>query len=186
MKKAFKEIVGGAVSLLTGMRITLGQFLKNFRKDHNVPYPHAVLPIPDRYRGHIIFTNDEAGLSTCIACKACEKACPSDCILVDGEKKEGAKKKSATIFELNYTLCSLCGACVEVCPTDALTYSKRYNLASTSKAIYSKIDLIKDLDTRMAKERPPAQPPTPEQPQPPTPPPAAEPQATQPTQTPPQ
>ncbi|MFT3830955.1 MAG: 4Fe-4S binding protein [Opitutaceae bacterium] len=164
MKKAFKEILGGAVSLVVGMRITIDQFFKNFRKDHNVPYPHATLPIPDRYRGHIIFTNDEAGLSTCIACKSCEKACPSDCIVVDGEKKEGAKKKSATIFELNYTLCSLCGACVEVCPTDALTFSKRYNLASTSKANYAKIDLIKDLDARMEKQglrQPPAAQPAP-------------------------
>ncbi|HLP03017.1 MAG TPA: 4Fe-4S binding protein [Opitutaceae bacterium] len=152
MKKSFKEIVGGAVSLVTGMRITLDQFLKNFRKDHNVPYPHATLPIPDRYRGHIIFTNDEAGQSTCIACKSCEKSCPSDCIVVEGEKKEGAKKKSATIFELDFTKCSLCGSCVEVCPTDALMFSKRYNLASTSKAVYSKIDLIKDLETRMAKQ----------------------------------
>ncbi len=177
MKKSFKEIYGGFVSLVTGMRITLDQFLKNFRKDHNVPYPHATLPIPERYRGHIIFTHDENGLSTCIACKSCEKACPSDCIVVDGEKKEGAKKKSATIFELNYTLCSLCGACVEVCPTDALTFSKRYNLASTSKANYAKIDLIKDLEARLAKERA-------RQPQPVQPPPAAEAPATQPTETP--
>lgn len=181
MIKAFREIFGGAVSLVTGMRITLGQFLKNFRKDHNVPYPHAVLPIPDRYRGHIIFTNDENGKSTCIACKACEKACPSDCIFVDGLKKEGDKKKSATQFDLDFTKCSLCGACVEVCPTDALTFSKRYNLASTSKVIYAKMDLIKDLDTRMAKVRP--QPQTPQEIQPP---PAAQPQATQPTETQPQ
>lgn len=179
MKKSFKEVYGGLVSLFTGMRITMDQFLRNFRKDHNVPYPHATLPIPDRYRGHIIFTNDENGLSTCIACKSCEKACPSDCIIVDGEKKEGAKKKSATIFELNYTLCSLCGACVEVCPTDALAFSKRYNLASTSKANYSKIDLIKDLDARMEKQGlrqppPPAAPAS--EPQPPQANPTSEPQ----------
>lgn len=161
--KAFREVYSGLVSLFTGMRITLDQFLKNFRKDHNVPYPHATLPIPDRYRGHIVFTHDENGLSTCIACKSCERACPSACINVDGEKKEGAKKKSATIFELNYTLCSLCGACVEVCPTDALMFSKRYNLASTSKQNYSKINLIQDLETRLAKER--AQQPQQENPQ---------------------
>ncbi len=158
----FREIFSGAKSLVVGMRISLDQFLKNFRKDYNVPYPHATLPIPERYRGHIIFTNDEAGLSTCIACKSCEKACPSDCILVEGEKKEGAKKKSATLFELDFTKCSLCGACVEVCPTDALMFSKRYNLANTSKAVYAKIDLIKDLDARMEKQglrsAPPAQP----------------------------
>lgn len=180
MKKSIREIFFGAVSLVTGMRITLDQFFKNFRKDHNVPYPHAVLPIPERYRGHIIFTNDENGKSTCIACKSCEKACPSDCIFVDGLKKEGEKKKSATQFDLDFTKCSLCGACIEVCPTDALTWSKRYNLASTSKVVYSKINLIQDLETRMAKERPQLA--QPEQSQPTPPPPAAQPQATQPTE----
>ena len=148
----FSEIYQGAKSLVIGMRISLDQFLKNFRGDYNTPYPHKTLPIPERYRGHIIFTHDEAGKSFCIACKSCERACPSACIVVEGEKKEGEKKKSATLFELNYTTCSLCGACVEVCPTDALTFSKRYNLANTSKAVYAKIDLIKDLENRMQKK----------------------------------
>ena len=148
----FSEIYHGAKSLVVGMRISLDQFLKNFRGDYNTPYPHKTLPIPERYRGHIIFTNDEAGKSLCIACKSCEKACPSDCIFVDGLKKEGEKKKSATQFDLDFTKCSLCGACVEICPTDALTFSKRYNLASTSKVVYAKIDLIKDLENRMQKK----------------------------------
>jgi NADH-quinone oxidoreductase subunit I len=180
--KSLREVLGGAASLFTGMRITLDQFFKNFRKDHNVPYPHATLPIPERFRGHIVFTNDEHGKSTCIACKSCEKACPSDCIIVEGEKKEGEKKKSATIFELNYTLCSLCGACIEVCPTDALMFSKRYNLASTTKTIYAKMDLIKDLDTRMAKERAklPPTPPAPAAQAPASPAPAAQPTESQP------
>lgn len=148
----FGEIYSGAKSLVIGMRITLDQFFKNFRGNSNVPYPHATLPIPEKYRGHIIFVQDpETGKSRCIACKSCERACPSGCILVEGEKKEGETKKSATLFELNFTRCSLCGACVEVCPTDALEFSKRYNLANPSKAIYAKIDLIKDLEKRTQK-----------------------------------
>lgn len=149
----FRDIYSGTRSLVTGLRISLDQFLKNFTKgDYNTPYPHKTLPIPERYRGHIIFTNDETGKSYCIACKSCEKACPSDCILVEGEKKAGEKKKSATLFTLDFTKCSLCGACVEICPTDALAFSKRYNLANTSKAVFAKIDLIQDLDTRMEKQ----------------------------------
>ena len=148
----FSEIYNGSKSLAIGMGISFRQLFRNFTKgDHNTPYPHKTLPIPERYRGHIIFTNDEAGKSLCIACKSCEKACPSDCIFVDGLKKEGEKKKSATQFDLDFTKCSLCGACVEVCPTDALTFSKRYNLANTSKVVYAKIDLIKDLEKRMQK-----------------------------------
>jgi NADH-quinone oxidoreductase subunit I len=149
MKNLIQETWSGFVSLLVGMRITLGQFIRNFRGDLNVPYPHKVLPMPDRYRGHIIFVKDpETGKSLCIACKACEKACPSDCIFVDGAKKEGEKKKSVSQFDLDFTKCSLCGSCVEVCPTDALEFSKRYNLASTSKTVYTKIDLVRDLEDR--------------------------------------
>lgn len=146
MIKAARDVIGGFLSLLAGMGVTMRQFLK---PTVNVPYPHKVLEIPKRFRGHIVFIDDpELEKSRCIACKLCEKVCPSDCIVVDGEKKEGEKKKSATIFDLDFTKCSLCGLCIEVCPTDALEHSKRFNLASTRKDIYGRIDLIADLDAR--------------------------------------
>lgn len=139
MKKMFKEIFTGFYSLLVGMRITLQQF---FKPQVTVQYPHKSLKMPKRYRGHIVLVRDnDTGKSLCVACDACEKACPSDCIIVDGIKREGEKRKSVTEFKLDFTKCSLCGACVEVCPVDALEYSKEYNLASTSKTAYAQIDL---------------------------------------------
>lgn len=150
MKKEIAEVFSGFMSLLTGMGVTMRQFLS---PSVNVPYPHKVLQIPKRYRGHIVFIDDpELEKSRCIACKMCEKVCPSDCIVVDGVKKEGEKKKSATIFDLDFTKCSLCGLCIEVCPTNALEHSKRFNLASTRKDYYGRIDLITDLDTRKEQQ----------------------------------
>ena len=144
MKRALRELVGGFNSLLTGMKITLQQF---FKPDVTVRYPHESLKMPKRYRGHVVFVREaETGKSLCVACKSCEKACPSDCIVVNGLKKEGEKKKSVTEFKLDFTKCSLCGSCVEVCPTDALEFSKQYNLASTSKGEYVQIDLVKRLE----------------------------------------
>lgn len=141
MKRALTELVRGLGSLFTGMRITLGQF---FKKDVTVRYPHEALPIPKRYRGHIILVRDpETGRELCVACKSCEKACPSDCIVVDGLKREGEKKKSVSEFHLDFTRCSLCGSCVEVCPADAIQFSKDYNLASTSKEAFDRIDLMR-------------------------------------------
>lgn len=143
MKRAIGELFSGFASLLTGMRITLQQF---FKKDVTVRYPHEALKMPKRYRGHITFVRDpETGKSLCIACKSCEKACPSDCIVVEGVKREGEKKKSVTDFKLDFTKCSLCGSCVEVCPVDALDFSKDYNLASTTKDVYQ-IDLVKRME----------------------------------------
>jgi NADH-quinone oxidoreductase subunit I len=139
MKKALKELFTGFYSLLVGMKITLVQF---FKPEVTVRYPHESLKMPKRYRGHIVLVRDQAtGKSLCIACKSCEKACPSDCIVVDGIKREGEKRKSVTEFKLDFTKCSLCGSCVEVCPVDALKFSKEYNLASTSKEAFYQMDL---------------------------------------------
>jgi len=141
MMKAIKELFTGFWSLLVGMKITLQQF---FKPQVTVHYPHQSLKMAKRYRGHIVLVRDnDTGKSLCIACKACEKACPSDCIIVDGVKREGEKRKSVTEFKLDFTKCSLCAACVEVCPVDALDFSKEYNLASTSKEQFYQIDLYK-------------------------------------------
>ena len=146
MIRAPRDLLTGFGSLLTGMRITLQQF---FKPPVTVHYPHEALKMPARYRGHILLVRDpETGKSLCIACKSCEKACPSDCIVVEGIKREGDKKKSVTDFKLDFTKCSLCGSCVEVCPVDALEFSKEYNLASTSKEAFYQIDLVKRVEAR--------------------------------------
>ncbi|MFP4203264.1 MAG: NuoI/complex I 23 kDa subunit family protein [Opitutales bacterium] len=149
MKNIFKDVVGGFISLMVGMGITLKEF---FRKPVTVQYPHESLKMAPRYRSHIIFVPDEEGASKCIACNMCVKACPSECIIVEGEKKEGDKKKSVTRYELDFTKCSLCGACVEICPTDAIDFSKRYNLAAPGKEQFQNIDLCKDLEERNRKQ----------------------------------
>jgi NADH-quinone oxidoreductase subunit I len=144
MLRALSEIIRGFGSLLTGMRITMQQF---FKPQVTVHYPHESLKMAKRYRGHIILVRDPAtGKSLCVACKSCEKACPSDCIVVEGIKREGDKKKSVTEFKLDFTKCSRCGSCVEACHADALQISKEYNLASTTKQAFYEIDLLERID----------------------------------------
>ena len=151
MKNSLKEIATGFNSLLTGMRITLGQF---FKPIVTVQYPHESLKMPERFRGHIVLVRDpETGKALCFACKLCERACPSDCITVEGAKLDGAKRKSVTQYKLDFTKCSLCGACVEACHDDAIRFSHEYNLASTNKNDYI-MDLFKRLeDERLETER---------------------------------
>jgi NADH-quinone oxidoreductase subunit I len=146
MKNSLKDIATGFNSLLTGMRITLGQF---FKPTVTVHYPHETLKMPPRFRGHIELVRDpETGKALCFACKLCERACPSDCITVEGAKLDGAKKKSVTQYMLDFTKCSLCGSCVEACRDGAIRFSRQYNLASTNKA-----DYIMDLFQRLEDER---------------------------------
>jgi NADH-quinone oxidoreductase subunit I len=152
MWKAIKEIISGLGSLFTGMRITIGQF---FKPTITVHYPHESLKMPARFRGHIELVRDpETGKAVCYACKLCEKACPSDCIIVEGAKLDGAKKKSVTNYTLDFTKCSLCGSCVEACRDSAIRFSRDYNLAALSKEEFV-MDLFKRLENE-ARETPAA------------------------------
>ena len=104
-----------------------------------------------RFRGHIELIRDgETGQPNCVVCLMCQKACPSRCIAVEGEKPEGGKRKVPTKFILDFTTCSLCGLCVESCKFNAIRFSKAYNLAGTRKE-----EFIMDLLHRKnAKEAP--------------------------------
>lgn len=136
----FKEIFSGLYTLCVGMKIT---FLHWFRPNVTVHYPRQSLKMTPRYRGHIDLTCDAAtGKPKCVVCMACQRACPSGCIKLDGAKAEGAPRKSLTSYTLNFTTCSLCGLCVESCSFDALHFSKEYNLASRKKEDYT-MDLLK-------------------------------------------
>lgn len=140
----FSDIFKGLWSLLVGMGITFREFWKPVV---TVPYPYKTLTMPDRYRGHVELIENEEGKPNCIVCMACQRACPSDCIAMKGEKPEGAKKKVLTSYMLDFTKCSLCGSCVESCKFNALEFSKEYNLASTRKEDFH-FDLLKRLEDR--------------------------------------
>jgi NADH-quinone oxidoreductase subunit I len=147
MSNPLIEIYSGVKSLFVGMRITLGQF---FKPQVTVHYPHETLKIPKRFRGHIELVRDPAtGKAKCFVCKLCEKACPSDCITVEGMKPEGAKRKTVTYYRLDFTKCSLCGSCVEACRDSAIRFSREYNLAGTSKEDFV-MDLFKRLEAEAA------------------------------------
>ncbi|HVV70740.1 MAG TPA: 4Fe-4S binding protein, partial [Verrucomicrobiae bacterium] len=130
---------------LIGMRITIGEF---FKPTVTVRYPHETLKIPPRFRGHIELVCDpETGKPKCFVCKLCEKACPSDCITVEGIKPEGARRKTVTSYRLDFTKCSLCGSCVEACRDGAIRFSRDYNLAGLSKE-----EFVMDLFQRLESE----------------------------------
>lgn len=143
MKRLFRDVFGGLKSLYIGMKITLGQF---FKPIVTVQYPRQTNKIPARFRGHIELVRDPStGRAICFACKLCERACPSDCISVEGAKLEGAKKKSVTSYTLDFTKCSLCGSCVEACRDGAIQFSREYNRVSLNKEDFI-MDLFKKLE----------------------------------------
>lgn len=143
MKSYFSELFRGAWSLIIGMKVTIKTL---FSRNFTVHYPREKIEVTPNYRGHIYLLKDEeTGKHKCITCGACMRDCPSDCIVVDGEKREGVRGKALTVFTLDFTLCSLCGACVEVCPTDALDYSNEYELAGFTREEFF-FDLLKKVE----------------------------------------
>lgn len=139
MNAYFRDIIQGTRSLAIGMWITLKHM---FRRPVTLRYPRESLTMTPRYRGHIELIRDEAtGQPKCVVCMACQRACPSDCIALDGQKPEGGTRKVLTRYTLNFTTCSLCGLCVESCKFDALKFSKDYNMASLHKEDYT-MDLL--------------------------------------------
>jgi NADH-quinone oxidoreductase subunit I len=142
MKKYFTELFIGIKSLLVGMGVTIKAF---FSPVATVQYPREKNIIPDAYRGHVVLVlNEKTGEPKCIACGNCERSCPSSCIKIMSEKKEGEKKKTLTSFSLDFTKCSLCGICVESCPLGAIEYSNEYNLSGFTKEEFH-YDLLKCL-----------------------------------------
>ena len=143
MKDYFSQLFIGVKSLLIGMGVTLRAL---FQPIVTVQYPRERLVITPNFRGHTELVKDpETGLHRCIVCMMCEKDCPSGCITIAGENREGVKGKVLTSYNLDFTKCSLCGICVEVCPTSALCYSQEYELAGFSPEEY-RYDLLKRLE----------------------------------------
>jgi len=138
----FKELFTGTKSLFVGLGITIKQM---FKPVVTLQYPHESVKMTPRYRGHIELTPGEDGQTKCIVCGMCQRACPSGCITVAGEKPEGAKRKVLTKYTLDFTKCSLCGLCVESCKPGAIRFSKDYNLAGPRREDYV-FDLMKRLE----------------------------------------
>jgi formate hydrogenlyase subunit 6/NADH:ubiquinone oxidoreductase subunit I len=127
----------GFWSLIVGLKVTGGHML---RRRVTIYYPHEV-PDVAKWGGPIELVRfPETGTHDCIACNACVRVCPSECITVEGQRPEGSKKLRATLFHLDFSTCSLCGLCVDVCPTDTLRYSTRYD-----EAMYTRVATINDL-----------------------------------------
>lgn len=149
LKSSVTEVLRGFKSLLVGLRITGREATKPII---TVQYPHETLPMPERFRGHLELVVDPAtGQTTCTACGLCVRACPSDCLDVEGLKKEGEKRKSVSKYEQDFTKCSLCGCCVDACPGGSIQYSKDYNVVSTDRSVFAKMDIFQRAEAKKQK-----------------------------------
>ncbi len=123
-----KEIVDGVQSTSTGLRITTRFLWENATDtgEHGAAmtrdYPVQPAIIPDGFRGHLF--ND---VDRCTLCKSCQRACPIDCISMEGELNENAKFRISR-YDIDISKCIYCGLCTQACPTDCLTMTKGFEI----------------------------------------------------------
>lgn len=118
------------VDVLKGLGVTLRLY---FSRKVTVEYPEKVQAPAESFRGLLRLHRDELGEPLCIACKACQRACGTDCFDIEGRKEEGAKVMRPVRFDWKLDRCSFCGLCVEVCPTSAIRFSREFRLTGVRK-----------------------------------------------------
>ena len=79
---------------------------------HNLICPFGAL---QKSFGRFARLSEKVDKDACVGCKLCEKACPSNAIVVSSEDKKAV---------INTALCHQCIKCQQVCPKDAIHYCK--------------------------------------------------------------
>ncbi|MEI6847711.1 MAG: 4Fe-4S binding protein [Chlorobiaceae bacterium] len=148
MSEYFSNIKVGAVTIITGMGITLKHFFNAVKRKGDagvddvdyfrqvdglvtLQYPREVIPTPQNGRYRLY--ND---IDDCIGCGQCQRACPISCITIEtikvapddlalcGKTSDGQQKKFwLPIFDIDTAKCMTCGICTTVCPTECLKHT---------------------------------------------------------------
>jgi NADH-quinone oxidoreductase subunit I len=145
MSEYFYNIKQTVKTILIGMRITLRYC---FAKTITVQYPEVAPTLLPRFRGFHHYD-----IEKCIACDACAKACPVDCIYIEKsgprkiDKESGVAKGGAmTRYAIDYSKCMFCGLCVPPCPTDCIHMGNIHDMSA-----YDRKAMVVEF-TELAKE----------------------------------
>lgn len=132
-------------TIAAGLGITARYLLKP-AEITTVMYPHEMDDIPERHRGiHYLETD------VCILCYQCSRACPVDCIEIEGTRVpndgfegayKGAKGAWITKFTVDYARCIFCNLCIEPCPVDCIHMGKEFDFSG-----YTRAEMVKNLLT---------------------------------------
>ena len=135
-KSYFGGAIAGLKTLLTGMDITMGEYMTR-KVTEQYPENRKTEHVAERHRGRLVFVQDENGKDKCVACTMCEKACPNGTIKIASQMivtAEGKKKKLLTDYQYDLGDCMFCQLCVNACNFGAIKFVKDFENATFSRA----------------------------------------------------
>lgn len=133
----FGDIYNGVASLMNGLRVTGGYFVKP-RSVVTQQYPEnrADLKMFDNFKGELILIHDENNQHSCNACNNCARKCPNGSLEVISTRVQGEDGRSKRVLETHtyhLEMCTFCGLCVQACEQKALTFSQDFEHAVFDK-----------------------------------------------------
>ena len=139
----FKEITGGLKTLIQGMQITGGYFVRPKEiVTQKYPENRKELKMFDRFKGEVIMPHTDQNTHRCTGCGICETNCPNGSIEIITSKEVNAEGKSVRAIDkhiYHLSMCTFCGLCIKTCPSDALAWGQDFEHAMFNRVKLTKV-----------------------------------------------
>ncbi len=148
-KSYFSGAIEGIKSLLTGMDVTMGEYVTP-KVTEQYPENRKTQHIAERHRATLVMPHDENGKNKCVACTMCEKACPNGTIKIESTMVSTADgKKKRLLLDYRYDLgdCMFCQLCVNACNFGAIKFVNDFE-----QAVFDRNVLVQHLNIAPSAE----------------------------------
>ena len=133
MLRWFRNIYDAVITVIHALWVTLRYWVRTYSPERRTftehyEFPELPLRVAPRYRGFHRYD-----LTTCIACEACARACPANCIQISKQRATDRKGFEVKSFTIDYGKCLFCALCVEPCPVDCIFMGSSHDLSCYSR-----------------------------------------------------